>query len=74
MAITSRRTGLKSGFAKSESPRTGLIWLLNDGTSTKESHIGISTANAYQGRALNSIGNRASERELVQAKNTRRAL
>ena len=74
MAITSRRTGLKSGFVKSKTPRSEMIWLLNDGTSTKESHIGVSTANAYMGAALNDIGNRAAERELVQTKNTRRAL
>ena len=74
MAITSRRTGLKTGFAKPQTPRTELIWWMNDGSTSKESHRGISTANSYQGHALNDVGNRASERELVQAKNTRRAL
>ena len=74
MAITSRRTGLISGFKKNATPRTGLIWLMDGGEGVKESHRGVGSNNAYMGHALNFIGNRAAERELPIAKNTRRSV
>lgn len=74
MAITSRRTGLKSGFKKNATPRLGMIWMMDGGNGIKESHRGIGTDNVYQGHALNFIGNRAAERELPIAWNARRSV
>ena len=76
MAITSRRTGLIRNpiTPTANSLRTGLIWLLDSGEETKESHRGVGSYNATQGDALNGAGNRSASRELMRAKNTRAEL
>lgn len=52
--------------------KTGLIWLLNNGTVTAESNKLVSqSANATLGRTLDAAGSRVAQRELTMAINTR---